>query len=183
MAADAALAMVQAQMRDPRYASAPTLGLLYITDHYAHSVGEAQALLEHLSAALPSVTDWSGTVGMGVCAGAVEYFDEPALALLLLDVPADQYRVFSGVAPLPHAIGAGGGRGFVAHTALLHADGQIPDIAGLINEMAERTTSGYVFGGLSAGRYAAVQFALSADGNMAGQGHACGVVDLSLLHL
>lgn len=167
-------------MRDPRYASAPTLGLLYITDHYAHSVGEAQALLEHLSAALPSVTNWSGTVGMGVCAGAVEYFDEPALALLLLDVPADQYRVFSGVAPLPHAIGAGGGRGFVAHTALLHADGQIPDIAGLINEMAERTTSGYVFGGLSAGRYAAVQFALSADGNMAGQGHACGVYDSGL---
>ena len=104
-------------MRDPRYASAPTLGLLYITDHYAHSVGEAQALLEHLSAALPSVTDWSGTVGMGVCAGAVEYFDEPALALLLLDVPADQYRVFSGVAPLPHAIGAGGG---VALSPTLH---------------------------------------------------------------
>ena len=179
-AADAALAMVQRQMRDPRYASAPTLGLLYITDHYAHDAAQAQAVLDHLSAALPGVTDWSGTVGIGVCAGAVEYFDQPALALLLLDVPADQYRVFSGVAPLARSSGASaaggeGGRGFVAHTALLHADGQMPDVAGLIDEMAERTSSGYVFGGLSASRHANVQFAVGGDGNMAGQGHASGV--------
>ena len=180
VAADAALAMVQRQMRDPRYASAPTLGLLYITDHYAHDAAQAQAVLDHLSAALPGVTDWSGTVGIGVCAGAVEYFDQPALALLLLDVPADQYRVFSGVAPLARSSGASaaggeGGRGFVAHTALLHADGQMPDVAGLIDEMAERTSSGYVFGGLSASRHANVQFAVGGDGNMAGQGHASGV--------
>ena len=167
-AADTALAMLQAQLRDPHYASAPTLGLLYITDHYAD---EAQALLDYLSAALPGVTDWSGTVGIGVCAGAVEYFDQPALAVLLLDVPSDQYRVFSGVAPLPLA----GGPGFVAHTALLHADGHMLDMAGLIAEMAERTTSGYVFGGLSASRHAHAQFAVGGDGNMAGQGHASGV--------
>ena len=167
-AADTALAMLQAQLRDPHYASAPTLGLLYITDHYAD---EAQALLDYLSAALPGVTDWSGTVGIGVCAGAVEYFDQPALAVLLLDVPSDQYRVFSGVAPLPLA----GGPGFVAHTALLHADGHMLDMAGLIAEMAERTTSGYVFGGLSASRGASVQFAVTGNGNLAGHGAAGGV--------
>lgn len=167
-AADGALAMLRAQMHNPRYASAPTLGLLYITDHYT---ADAQALLDYLSAALPSVTDWSGTVGIGVCAGAVEYFDEPALALLLLDIPSDQYRVFSGVAPLPLV----GGPGFVAHTALLHADGHMLDMAGLIAEMAERTTSGYVFGGLSASRNTNVQFAVGGDGNIAGQGHASGV--------
>ena len=168
IAADAALAMLQAQLRDPQYASAPTLGLLYITDYYA---AEAQAWLDYLSAALPGVTDWSGTVGMGVCAGAVEYFDQPALAVLLLDLPSDQYRVFSGVAPLPLA----GSPGFVAHTALLHADGHMLDMAGLIAEMAERTTSGYVLGGLSASRHDNVQFAVGGDGNMAGQGHASGV--------
>ena len=177
LAADAALAMVQAQMRDPRYASAPTLGLLYITDHYAADPADAQALLDYVSAALPGVTDWSGTVGIGVCAGAVEYFDVPALVLLLLDVPSDQYRVFSGVAPLPRSSGANGagGSGFVADTALLHADGQMPDVAGLIAEIAARTRSGYVFGGLSASRHANVQFAIGGDGNMAGQGHASGV--------
>lgn len=170
MAGALALAQLRAQMALPAYASEPTLGLLYITDHYA---SHAQALLEFLSAELPEVTDWSGTVGIGVCANNAEYFDEPALSVMLLDVPCDQYRVFSGVAPLPRA----GASDFVAHTALVHADGHAPDVAGLIAEMAERTTSGYVFGGLSASRGANVQFAVGGSGNMAGQGGASGVFD------
>ncbi len=167
-AAAQVLAQLRTQMQWPSHASAPTLGLLYITDHYA---AQAQELLDHLSAALPEVTAWSGTVGVGVCAGDVEHFDEPALAVMLLDVPSDQYRVFSGVAPLPRASHSG----FVAHTALVHADGQTPDVAELIAEMAERTTSGYVFGGLSASRGASVQFAVTGDGNLAGHGAAGGV--------
>ena len=144
--------------------------MLYITDHYA---AEAQELLDHLSAELPEVTAWSGTVGVGVCAGGVEHFDEPALALMLLDVPSDQYRVFSGVAPLPRE----GQSYFLARTALVHADGHTPDVAELIAEMAERTTSGYVFGGLAASRGASVQFAVTGNGNLAGHGAAGGVFD------
>ena len=138
MAAALVLAQLRAQMALPGYASAPTLALLYITDHYAN---QAQAILDHLSAELPEVTDWAGTVGVGVAANSVEYFDEPALALMLCDVPVDQYRVFSGVAPL--------GLGFEAHTALIHADPGTPDLAELIEEMASRTASGYLFGGLA----------------------------------
>ena len=167
-AAAQVLVQLRAQLQLPDHASAPTLGLLYITDHYA---GEAQELLDHLSAELPEVTAWSGTVGVGVCAGGVEHFDEPALALMLLDVPSDQYRVFSGVAPLPREDQSD----FVARTALVHADGQTPDVAELIAEMAERTTSGYVFGGLAASRGASVQFAVTGNGNLAGHGAAGGV--------
>lgn len=170
MAAALVLAQLRAQMALPDYASAPTLGLLYITDHYAN---EAQALLDHLSGELPEVTDWSGTVGVGVSANNAEYFDEPALSVMLLDVPADQYRVFSGVAPLPAQPQQGGG--FAAHTALVHADGHTPELAELLTEMAARTESGYLFGGLSASRTASVQFAVGGDGNMAGQGGASGV--------
>ena len=79
----------------------PGLGVVYFTDHYA---AHAQDLLDHLMAALPEVTDWVGTVGVGIAASGVEYFNEPALAVMLLDVPPDQYRVFSGVAPLPAAL-------------------------------------------------------------------------------
>ena len=138
MAAALVLAQLRAQMALPDYASAPTLGLLYITDHYAN---EAQALLDYLSGELPEVTDWSGTVGVGVSANNAEYFDEPALSVMLLDVPADQYRVFSGVAPLP-AHAPHGGAGFVAHTALVHADGHTPDLAELLAEMAARNDTG-----------------------------------------
>ena len=168
MAAGLVLAQLRALMALPGYASAPTLALLYITDHY---VNQAQDILDHLSAELPEITDWSGTVGVGIASNNVEYFDEPALAVMLCELPHDQYRVFSGVSPLPPA---SSGR-FKAHTALVHADAATPDVAELIDEMAQRTDSGYVFGGLASSRAKTVQFALSGHGNVNGQGAASGV--------
>ncbi|MFZ3083560.1 FIST signal transduction protein [Rhodoferax ferrireducens] len=164
MAAELTLAQVRAQMALHGYASSPTLALLYITDHYAL---QAQEILDHLSAELPEITDWAGTVGVGIAANNAEYFDEPALALMLCELPTDQYRVFSGVAPL--------GLGFEAHTALIHADASTPDLGELIEEMALRTDSGYLFGGLASSRSKTVQFAVGGDGNISGQGAARGV--------
>ncbi|MGJ7545531.1 FIST signal transduction protein [Variovorax sp. LT1R16] len=168
MAAGLALAQLRAQMALPDYAAAPTLGLLYITDHYA---AEAQDILDHLGAELPEITDWSGTVGFGVAANNAEYFDEPALSVMLCALPSDQYRVFSGVAPL----GSSEMSGFEAHTALVHADPGTPELAELVGEMAGRTDTGYLFGGLSSGRRGALQFALGGNGNIRGHGAARGV--------
>ena len=164
MAAALVLAQLRAQMALHGYASNPTLALLYITDHYA---SEAKDILEYLSGELPLVTDWSGTVGVGISSNNVEYFDEPALAVMLLELPTDQYRIFSGVAPL--------GLGFEVNTALVHADGSTPDVVELIAELAHRTDAGFLFGGLSSSRSVSVQFAVAADGNISGQGAASGV--------
>jgi len=164
MAAGLVLAQLRAQMALPEYAHAPTLGLLYITDHYA---AQAQEILDHVSAELREVTDWSGTVGVGIASSNVEYFDEPALAVMLLNVPSDQYRVFSGVAPLPAT--------FLPHTALVHADAATPDVSELIAEMADRTATGYLFGGLASSRSEVVQFAVGGNGNLGGHGKAGGV--------
>ena len=168
MAAALVLAQLRAYMALPGYAEAPTLGLLYITDRYA---AQAQNILDHLSAELPEITDWSGTVGVGIASNNVEYFDEPAMAVMLCELPHDQYRVFSGVSPLPPAASGL----FAAHTALVHADASTPDVAELIEEMAQRTASGYVFGGLASSRSTTVQFALSGNGNVKGHGAASGV--------
>lgn len=168
MAAGLVLAQLRAQMALHGYASSPGLGLLYITDHYT---AQAQDILDFLGAELPEITDWAGTVGIGIASNNVEYFDEPALAVMLCELPPDQYRVFSGVSPLPPP----GASHFQAHTALVHADAGTPDVAELIAEMAQRTSSGYVFGGLASSRSKAVQFALSGSGNVKGQGAASGV--------
>ncbi len=164
MAAGLVLAQLRAQMALHGYAGAPSLGLLYITDHYAT---DAQEILDHLGGELPGITDWAGTVGVGVASNNVEYFDEPAMAVMLCDLPSDQYRVFSGVAPLS--------LGFEAHTALVHADGNTLELSDLIEEMAARTATGYLFGGLSASRTRPVQFAAGGDGNIRGQGGVRGV--------
>jgi small ligand-binding sensory domain FIST len=164
MAAGLVLAQLRAQMTLHGYAPNPTLGLLYITDHYADA---AQEILDHFGAELRTVTDWSGTVGVGIASSNVEYFDEPALAVMLCAVPPDQYRVFSGVSPLPAT--------FRPHTALVHADAGTPELAELIAEMADRTAAGYLFGGLASSRGDVVQFAVGGNGNLRGHGNAGGV--------
>ena len=159
MAAALVLAQLRAAMAKPDHAGAPNLGLIYITDHYA---AHAQDILVHISAQLPEVLDWSGTVGVGIAANNAEYFDEPAMAVMLCQLPSEQYRVFSGAAPLPAA------SCFQAHTALVHADPDEPDLADLVAEMAQRTAGQYLFGGLAASRSAQVQFAQSAQGAAGG---------------
>jgi small ligand-binding sensory domain FIST len=156
MAVGLTVAQLRAQMALPGYASAPRLGLLYITDHYA---SQAQAILDHVRAELPQVTDWAGTTGVGICAHQAEYWDEPALAILLCDLPPEHYRVFSGLAPLPvPAVG-----GWQARTALVHAEPHTPELAELLAELAERTSDGFLFGGLASARGQAPQFAARGD--------------------
>jgi small ligand-binding sensory domain FIST len=90
---------------------------------------------------------------------------------MLCALPSDQYRVFSGVAPL----GSSEMAGFEAHTALVHADPRTHELTELVGEMAGRTDTGYLFGGLSSGRNESLQFAIGGNGNIRGHGAAGGV--------
>lgn len=132
-------AQIEAQRRLPGRATHPTLGWIYLTDHYA---AHAEQLLARLQQRWPGVA-WVGSVGIGVAAGGQEHFDEPALSLMLAELPLDQFQVFSGVRPLVD---------FAAHTAQVHADPSTEDLAELIKEMSRRTATGYLFGGLSSAR-------------------------------
>lgn len=147
MALTLALAQLEGLRQNAPYRLTPTLGWVYLTDHYA---AHADALLQRLRAHYPG-THWVGAVGLGVAANGVEYFDEPGLALMLGDLPAAQFRVFSGVQPLPPD--------FAAHTAQVHADPATPDMSELVAELAERTGAGYLFGGLAAARTRALHIA------------------------
>jgi len=122
-------------------ALAPTLGWVYLTDHYA---AHSESLLAELRRRWPGVA-WVGATGVGISASGVEYFDEGALVLMLAAIPARHFRVFSGTRPLGN---------FAAHTALVHADPATDDLAELIHDMGRRTTSGYLFGGLASARSA-----------------------------
>ncbi len=139
MALALAAAQVEASRATRQPAFQPTLGLLYLTDALAP---QAEALLAELQQRWPGV-HWAGNVGIGVLASGVEYVDEPALALMLCDLPPASFRLFSGRQPMP----AGW-----AHSALVHADPATHDLDDLLIELAGRTDSGYLFGGLTASR-------------------------------
>ncbi|MGU7774717.1 FIST signal transduction protein [Burkholderia sp. MR1-5-21] len=120
-----------------------TLGWCYLSDYYAP---ESEAILDELHRALPGIA-WVGTVGVGVAASGIEYIDEPALVLMVAPLPRDSFRLFSGLQPLP-AISSG----FASHTALVHTEGSTPDLQELLHELSARTSTGYLFGGLSSAR-------------------------------
>ncbi|MEO7850690.1 MAG: FIST N-terminal domain-containing protein [Rubrivivax sp.] len=142
-----ALSLVAAQLDGQgATAPAPNLGLVYLCDHHA---AQAEALWAALHQRWPAVS-WAGSVGVGVAASGVEYFDEPGLVVMLGRLPDRSFRVFSGEKPLKQDD---------AFTALVHADPQTPDLAELLLELSHRTRSGYLFGGLCASRGAAVQIA------------------------
>ncbi len=151
-----ALALAAAQIESQRadasgiYVREPTLGWVYFSDHYA---AQAEALLAELQMRWPGVA-WVGAVGVGIAANGVEYMNEPALALMLADLPREHFRVFSGAQPLQRAPA-----GFEASAAQVHADGRATDLNDLVVQMSERTATGYLFGGLASARTRIVQIA------------------------
>jgi small ligand-binding sensory domain FIST len=140
-----ALALAAAQIDGQRGSGdaveQPTLGWLYLTDHFAE---QAEALLADARRRWPGVA-WVGAVGVGIAGNGIEYFDEPAVSLMLGDLPRERFRVFSGRQPLP-------AEGFHAAAAQVHADPRTPELGELVHELAQRTASGYLFGGLASAR-------------------------------
>lgn len=132
----------------------PTLGFVYFTDAYA---AEAPALLAELALRWPGVA-WVGGSGLTVLATGVQYRNEPALALMLCDLPAAAFQVFHGRQPLPW-----GPRAQTpdrcAEWALVHADMGLLQWPDLLAELAERTRTGRLVGGLVHGTAQAVQVA------------------------
>lgn len=152
MAVALVVAQLRGRMAQAGYATMPSLGLVYFTDPFARY---APQLLEALQDEFPQVSDWSGSVGRGVMASHAEYSHEPALAVMLLELPAQSYRLFSGIAPLPVAQTSPWER------ALVHADAGLPDFNGLLEELAARTRAGSVLGGLSSEAVVPLQLAWS----------------------
>ncbi len=138
-----ALALAAAQIDAQRATHGPdfvaTLGLVYLTDRL---VSQADALLAELRQRWPGV-HWAGNVGVGVLASGVEYIDEPALVLMLCNLPARSFQLFNGRQPLAAQ---------QAYSALVHADPATHDLDELLVELAGRTRSGYLFGGLTGSR-------------------------------
>jgi small ligand-binding sensory domain FIST len=143
------------------------LGFAYVSDRLAGAAGE---ILAHLKEAT-GIRAWVGTVGVGVLATGVEYFDEPALAVMLAALPDGEFQVFSGRSR-PPPLGARTPSGAeAAHFAIVHGDPHTDDIPELIEDMSAKVASGYLVGGLSSSRRSTFQLA-----NEVLQGGLSGVV-------
>jgi small ligand-binding sensory domain FIST len=120
------------------------LGIVYATSPFGEHLPELLTMLRERS----GVEHWTGGIGHGVCGGVSEYADETALALMVVELPRDSFRVFSGRNPAPAFEGSGERTGGPASAALVHADPETPELAELVADMAARTADGFQFGAI-----------------------------------
>ena len=140
---------------DERYVRNANLGFLYLTDPL---VDHAEQILATLKSRT-GIPNWVGASGIGICATGTEFYEEPALAVMLASFPSGTFNVFSG-SQRPPTLGTRTDAGAdAAYTALVHADPQSPDLPELLVDMGNKVASGYLFGGISNGRGKAVQIA------------------------
>ena len=138
------------------------LGFLYLSDNFS---GEVEAIFDFFRSAT-GVPHWVGTVGVGVCATGVEYLEQPAMAVMLGEFEAVDFRILPALATvqdiadqvLPDA-----------YFAVVHGDPRNPRIQDLIEGLSGRVASGFVVGGLSSSRGEMPQFAdVATSGGLSG---------------
>ena len=124
------------------------LGILYASDLLADDLA---SLLTFLSART-GIADWVGTVGLGVCATGVAYFDRPALVAMTARFPENSLYLGAatvdddGVARIDAGV-----VGFGPGLGLVHGDPTSPHIAGLVATLAAESDC-FLVGGLTASR-------------------------------
>jgi small ligand-binding sensory domain FIST len=132
------------------------LGFVYVTDLLAPRLTEIVAVLRQAT----GIKDWVGSVGMGISAAGVEYFDQPALAVMTAALPADSFRLLLNVRESLDEIGEvrnwlraqterAGPLG-APMLGVVHADPRNDRLPQLVNDLADEV--GFLVGGLASGR-------------------------------
>lgn len=127
------------------------LGFIYTTDYHAEHMPEIVALCREQT----GIDHWVGSVGIGILATGQEFFDQPALAIMLTDFPESTFRVLPNLTNLEDLLRHGedfhvGGR--APWFGMVHGDPRNPLIAELIEHVANRTETGFLVGGLTSSR-------------------------------
>jgi len=127
------------------------LGFLYVTDALAEHMRE---VLERFREST-GVQHWVGTVGMGICATGVEYYDQPAVAAMVGELREGSFRVFPAIVKNLESFTARHGDWIAAHRpyiGLVHGDPANPFTEALVQQLAAHTSSGFLVGGLASSR-------------------------------
>lgn len=143
------------------------LGFVFVTEQYAASLPEIEVFLRQTT----GIPNWVGAAGMGVCGHRVEYFDEPAISVLLMPVDDEAFRLFSDVTTSVDGVVHDNLAWLQAADpalAITHADPSNTQIQSLVEDLSD-AASAYLVGGLTSGDGGAVQLAGgAASGGLSG---------------
>lgn len=137
-------------------AARASLGFVYATDILAPRLGEIVATLRQVT----GVQAWIGSVGIGVAANGIEYFDQPALCVMTAALPAGSFHLLPNLRDRLTELGdarrwlreqtASAGPLGAPMLGIVHADPRNEKLPQLVSELASEV--GFLVGGLSSSR-------------------------------
>jgi small ligand-binding sensory domain FIST len=125
-----------------------TLGILYTGETFAPHISEMLSVVRERT----GVTDWVSAAGYGVIAAGEEHFGQPGATAMILDLPGDGYRLFSGGGDAGARLAANHADWIAEATmplAITHVDPRHREAMTAVSTMSE-ATNGFLIGGLTA---------------------------------
>jgi small ligand-binding sensory domain FIST len=133
-------------------------GFLYLSDRVAD---QADFILDKLKQ-VTGILDWVGTVGIGIIASQVEYYDQPAMAVMVAGFnEADFYmlpNLTGATADLPDEL-ASWCNANDFNVGLLHADPSNVSTQPLLKSLEAEIPTAFLVGGITSSRGSNAQFA------------------------
>ena len=130
-----------------------TLGFLYVTDPLSGSLDEIVEILKTNT----SVQNWVGSVGIGVCATAIEFFERPAVVAMTGRFADDEFRIIPSINS-PAEISQTFNTGFAAAMGIVHVDPRNPQATELVASFASSNAI-FLVGGLTSAHATFAQIA------------------------
>ncbi len=115
------------------------LGFLYLSDHFSPVAQDILTVLRGRT----GINSWVGTCGIGIAAGRAQYFDMPALSVMVATIPRDQYAIVT--------TGQDAALPFEPWFGVMHGNPQAPDLPEQVADFAGHN-GGFWVGGLAASR-------------------------------
>jgi small ligand-binding sensory domain FIST len=125
-----------------------SLGVLYVAERLTPHIAAMLSVLRERTA----VGNWVAAAGYGVITSGAEHFGETGAAVLVLDLPAGGYRLFSGDSSAGAKL-VSDHAGWITEATMplviTHVDPRDPDAMMAVEGLAD-ATGGFLIGGLTA---------------------------------
>ncbi|HEB56943.1 MAG TPA: histidine kinase [Gammaproteobacteria bacterium] len=122
------------------------LAFIYVTDGYAKDLGKILRQLK-LKTGIPH---WVGSVGTAINCTNVEYYDQPAMVMMMAHFAENSFKLFNHTEDSHHLIEPTTDNVMAGvRIALLHGDprnGQIPQ---MLEQLPDQLGNGYLIGGIT----------------------------------
>lgn len=123
-------------------------GFIYLSDHLADSTSRILQKLKQTS----GVEHWVGTIGIGIIAGETEYYDKPAMAIMLADFNEADFHMLPNISDEKATIEGGlldwcSSNDF--NMGLLHADPTNPSTQTILSNLSDNIPVSFLVGGIT----------------------------------